>query len=584
MPSLKTIPPKAFIVAYGICLAALTIGLMITHAPNQLMMVMFVPILLAMVRYPRRLYLITLPLFFFAYLGLLIFLGELHVGVVGLVSGVLVTAVVAEATYRLLFDRERLDEILIEREEINRAIIEKSPLGISVRTRTGRLLSYNEAWKKIWALPEEAIQEDLRRERQKLVFDQTDAYLGEAISNVKQVYSQGGQAYLPELKTNEMVPGAASWVSQYFYAIQNPGGDVSRVVILTEDISERKQMEQGEKENRALAEALRDTAAALNSTLKLEEVLERILINVGRVVPHDAVNIMLLKDGIAGINRFHGYTELGLEEALKSMRLPLKDMPFLRRMAENGVPVFVADTSAEPEWVAIPETAWIRSYAGAPIRIKGEPVGFINLDSAQVGFYSTAHAERLRAFADQAAIAIENARLYEEVQRLAIMDELTGVYNYRGLFELGQREVERSRRYHDSLTALFFDIDHFRIFNKQFTHSVGNQVLRAVAECSKVRVRTVDLVARYGGEEFAILLTQTDAPTAVQVADRLRQDIESMRISTPYGNLNVTVSIGVAELSEEVQDLSMLLDRADQAEHEAKEHGRNRVEIWSNCK
>jgi diguanylate cyclase (GGDEF)-like protein len=581
MPRLKNLSPKGFIVAYVVCLAALFAGLLITGTPHQLMMAMFVPILLAVVFYPQRLYLITLPLLIFAYIVLLVHERQLDVNAMGLVTGSLVTLVVAEATYRLLSDRSHLQTVLREGEEVNRAIIEKSPLGISVRTRTGRLLSYNEAWKKIWAMPDEAIQEDLRRERKKLVFDQTDAYLGEAISNVEQVYSQGGQAYLPELKTNEMLPGAASWVSQYFYAIQNPGGDVNRVVILTEDISERKQMEQREKENRALAEALRDTAAALNSTLKLEEVLERILVNVGRVVPHDAVNIMLLKDGIASINRFQGYTELGLEEALKSMRLPLADMPFLRRMAENGVPVFVADTSAEPEWVAIPETAWIRSYAGAPIRIKGEPVGFLNLDSAQVGFYSAIHAERLRAFADQAAIAIENARLYEEVQRMAIMDELTGVYNYRGLFELGQREVERSHRYHDSLTALFFDIDHFRIFNKQFTHSVGNQVLRAVAECSKARVRAVDLVARYGGEEFAILLTQTDAPTAVQVADRLRQDIESMRISTPYGNLNVTVSIGVAELCEEVQDLSMLLDNADQAEHEAKEHGRNRVEIWA---
>jgi diguanylate cyclase (GGDEF)-like protein/PAS domain S-box-containing protein len=580
MPRLKSIPPKTFIAAYVVCLIALFAGLGIMGAPHQLMMVMFVPILMAVVVYPHRLYLITLPLFILAYAGLLIYKRQLDINMVGMVTGSLATLVVAETSYRLLTDRRHLQTELREGEEVYRAIIEKSPLGISVRTRHGRLLSYNEAWQRIWAITEEAIQEDLRRERKKLVFDQNDGYLGEAVSEVERVYSHGGQAFLPEMKTNEALPGAASWVSQYFYAIQNPGGGVNRVVILTEDISERKQMEQAERENRALAEALRDTAAALNSTLKLDEVLERILINVGRVVPHDAVNIMLLKDGIASINRFQGYTEQELEEGLKSMRLPLADMPFLQRMAENGIPVFVEDTSAEPDWVAIPETAWIRSYAGAPIRIKGEPVGFLNLDSAQVGFYTNAHAERLRAFADQAAIAIENARLYEEVQRMAIMDELTGVYNYRGLFELGQREVDRSHRYHDPLTALFFDIDHFRIFNKQYTHSVGNQVLRAVAECSKARVRAVDLVARYGGEEFAIILTQTDAPKAAQVADRLRQDIEDMRISTPYGELNVTVSIGVAELSEGAQDLSMLLDNADQAEHEAKELGRNRVEVW----
>jgi diguanylate cyclase (GGDEF)-like protein len=160
------------------------------------------------------------------------------------------------------------------------------------------------------------------------------------------------------------------------------------------------------------------------------------------------------------------------------------------------------------------------------------------------------------------------------------MDELTGVYNYRGLLELGQREVERSRRYNYPLSALFFDIDHFRLFNKQYTHAVGNQVLRAVAECSKARLRAVDLVARYGGEEFAILLSETGTPTALLVADRLRQDIESMQIATEFGIVNVTVSIGVAELTADMQNLAMLLERADQSEHEAKEQGRNRVFVW----
>jgi len=580
MPLVKRVPPKLLVVAYGMALFILSVVVIVLRPPHQVLMAMFVPIILVAVLYRQRLYVVMLPLLFFSYLCVLLYEGKLAGAAAGLGFGLAITVVVAEATHHLLASRERLENTLREREAVYRAVIEKSPLGITMRSRTGRLLSYNQAWQKIWAIPEDDIHRDLVRERKELVLDQCDLYLGEGSAEVAQVYRQGGQAYLPELKTSGLRPGSASWVSQYFYAIQEPGGEVERVVIITEDISERKQMEQCEKENRVLSEALRDTAAALNSTLKLEEVLERILTNVGRVVPHDAVNIMLLKEGVASITRCQGYTERGLDEALKSLRLPLADMPFLRRMAEIGAPVFVADTGADPDWRSIPETAWIHSYAGAPIRIKGEPVGFLNLDSAQANFYTALHAEGLRAFADQAAIAIENARLYEEVQRLAIMDELTGVYNYRGLSELGQREVERSHRYNYPLAALFFDIDHFRIFNKQYTHSVGNQVLRAVAECSKVRVRAVDLVARYGGEEFTILLTQTDASTALQVADRLRLDIENMRVATAYGILNVTVSIGVAELTEDVRDLAMLLDHADQAEHEAKQKGRNRVEMW----
>lgn len=580
MPVLKKISPRLLIAAYIVALVAACLIVTALHAPRVAFMVMFLPIMYAAFVYPQRLYLIMLPMFSITFLGVILYLGEFKDSIIDLIIGNVGTIIVAEVTHFFINERERLWERLHFRDLTNQAIIDKSPIGISVRSRTGRLLSYNEAWKRIWAMPEEAIQEDMDRERKALSFDLRDQYLGEAKSEVEQVYQQGGQAYFPELKTNETRPGAASWVSQYFYAIQDIAGDVGRVVIMTEDISERKRMEQDEKDNRLFSDALRDIASVLNSTLKLEEVLERILINISKVVPHEAVNIMLLKDNIASIIRCQGYTERVLDETLMRLRLPLGDMPFLRRMAEIGIPVFVEDTSVESEWTFIPETDWIRSYAGAPIRIRGEPVGFLNLDSARAGFYSAQHAERLMAFADQAAIAIENARLYEEVQRLAIMDELTGVYNYRGLFELGQREVERSLRYNIPLSALFFDIDHFRLFNKQYTHSVGNRVLRAVAECSKGRVRTADLVARYGGEEFAILLTQTDGFTASQVADRLRQDIEAMRIDTEYGILGVTVSIGVAELMNGVRDLAMLLDRADQAEHEAKNKGRNRVDMW----
>ncbi len=580
MPRLRRLRPEGFIILYILCLAVFTAWLVWTHGPYQLLMVMFVPILLSVILYPRRLYVITLPLLISAFVIVQIYEKELDLTVIGLVTGSLVTIVVAEAIYHLLTERVRLNALLYEREAISRAIIEQSPLGNSVRSRTGKLLHYNNAWRKIWALPQEKIQEDMARERKQLVLDRNDLYLGEAASDVEQVYRQGGQAYLPELKADGMYPGSAEWVSQYFYAIQDATGQVGQVVILTEDITKRKRVEQAEYENRILAEALVDTAAALNSTLKLEEVLERILINVRRVVPHDAVNIMLLKDGTASVIRCRGYTERGLEELMNNLRLNLADTPYLRHMAEIGAPVFVPDTLTDAGWRNMPETMWIRSYAGAPIRIRGEPVGFLNLDSAQAGFFTALHAERLRAFADQAATAIDNARLYEEVKRLAIMDELTGVYNFRGLFELGQRELERTRRYNYPLSALFFDIDHFRLFNKQFTHSVGNQVLKAVAECSKVRVRAVDIVARYGGEEFAILLSQTEAAKAIQVADRLRQDIEAMYITTEYGNLSVTVSIGVAELTPDVGDLAMLLDRADQAEHEAKESGRNIVKQW----
>ena len=181
----------------------------------------------------------------------------------------------------------------------------------------------------------------------------------------------------------------------------------------------RQRSEAAEREQRDLTEALRDTAAAISSTLNFDEVLERILANVGRVVPHDTADVMLVNAaGLTRVARCRGYAERGLEDWLLSVELYLNDLPNLRRMAETGKPIIIPDVYKEPSWVDIPESRWIRSYAGAPIRLKGKVIGFINLDSATPDFFTPAHAEGLQAFVDQAAVAIDNAQLYNETSAL----------------------------------------------------------------------------------------------------------------------------------------------------------------------
>jgi GAF domain-containing protein len=181
----------------------------------------------------------------------------------------------------------------------------------------------------------------------------------------------------------------------------------------------RQRSEAAERKQRELTEALRDTAAAISSTLNFDEVLERILANVGRVVPHDAADIMLVNAaGLTRVARCRGYAERGLEDWLLSVELYVNDLPNLRRMAETGKPTIIPDVYREPSWVDMPESRWIRSYAGAPIRLKGKVIGFINLDSATPDFFTPDHAEGLQAFVDQAAVAIDNAQLYNETSAL----------------------------------------------------------------------------------------------------------------------------------------------------------------------
>jgi PAS domain S-box-containing protein len=194
---------------------------------------------------------------------------------------------------------------------------------------------------------------------------------------------------------------------------------IVRFLGVAQDVTERRLAEDAERDQRLLAEALRHTAAAVNSTLNLDEVLDRILSQVASVMPHDSSTVMLIESGIAQVARCRGYAERGLEEAVLSARLPLARTRNLQRMFETQHPFPIPDTREYPHWMLAPETEWIRSQIAAPILVEGQVIGFVSLNSATPGVFADVHGFRLQAFADQAAIALQNARLYEAVRRHA---------------------------------------------------------------------------------------------------------------------------------------------------------------------
>ncbi len=185
------------------------------------------------------------------------------------------------------------------------------------------------------------------------------------------------------------------------------------------DISERLKVEAAEREQRALAEALRDTAAVLSGTLDLDEVLERILTNIGRVVPHDASNIMMIESGVGHVVRCQGYPDPELAQRVRAVQFIVDETSSLRQMVNAQQPLVIPDVLDYPGWTHVPGVEWQRSYLGAPICLEGKVIGFINLDSAEPGFFKPEHRPRLQAFANQAAVAIRNAQLFEETRRYA---------------------------------------------------------------------------------------------------------------------------------------------------------------------
>jgi PAS domain S-box-containing protein len=179
---------------------------------------------------------------------------------------------------------------------------------------------------------------------------------------------------------------------------------------------ENARLYQAEQQQREFAETLHEAGATLVATLDVDTVLDRLLEQVSRVVPNDAVNIMLIEGDFIRVARWRGYDRYGAEEFVHNVKFPLMSTANLRHMIETGEPMFIADTQTYPGWLDLPEAKWLRSYAGVPIYVRGEAMGFLNVDSSTIGFFTQRHIQQLRAFADQVAIALENARLYHAQQ------------------------------------------------------------------------------------------------------------------------------------------------------------------------
>ena len=231
----------------------------------------------------------------------------------------------------------------------------------------------------------------------------------------------------------------------------------------------------------------------------------------------------------------------------------------------------------------------IYAFYMAPLAFGLAPVGalpealsnqFFLISTAVVTTASMAYRRGLERREFDAQIAQQH--LLAEVQTMATIDWLTNLYNRRHFFRLGEEEIARARRYRHPISVIMIDIDHFKSVNDTHGHSVGDEVLCSIAKRILAGLRQSDIAGRYGGEEFAIVLPETDLPSAAAtVAERLRDTIAARPIDTAEGPLHVTISVGVAGVDVERESLLDALSRADAGLYAAKHAGRNRVVLWS---
>ena len=325
---------------------------------------------------------------------------------------------------------------------------------------------------------------------------------------------------------------------------------------------------------------LYDLARTIASTLDLNEVLERIT----RVVP---AKLQVPKFSIMLLNAE------GLLEVLKAWPANVGSEGLTFSVGEG----ICGHAAATRKGVYVPDLEKdqlfrVRGGAGAkgrgsllsvPMVHGGELLGVLNFERPDKADFSADEIEFFTAVADQAALAVQNARLHEQTVALSVTDPLTGIPNRRHLFQQLDAEITRSGRFGAPLSLLMIDIDHFKHLNDTAGHSAGDDVLRAVSAVLKNRVRKVDTVARYGGEEFVVLLPQVARAEALEVAEKLRRGVEEAPLehakSQPGGK--VTISVGVASLPADAGDRTKLVDAADAALYASKRGGRNRVTAYA---
>lgn len=188
----------------------------------------------------------------------------------------------------------------------------------------------------------------------------------------------------------------------------------------------RGQVEEEERSQRVLAEVLRDISSALISASSFEDVLDRILVNLERVIPHQGANIAMVEaDGTLRIHQGHGYPE-EMNDLIRRVALPSSQWNTFRRVSQFDEPLLIPDVTQDADWVVMAGNTWTRSYIGVAIRARGQMLGILNVDSPIPNFFTAKDAARVQAFANQAAIAMENSRLFAEAQSRAA--QMTTLY------------------------------------------------------------------------------------------------------------------------------------------------------------
>lgn len=366
------------------------------------------------------------------------------------------------------------------------------------------------------------------------------------------------------------------WVWEKGQGVFDENGDLIALEGFISDVTKRIRSEQAAEKAMIQAQALKQALDELACQLDLSQVLKRILVSLKTVLDFNSATLFLRDQDKFKVVAARGFQHTS---RLINKTFPATDL-LLREIQMVKGPIILDDAQNDPRFEKWEGSDLIRGWMGVPLIRHDEFIGLMTLDNYEPSAYTQEDASLALSFANSAAIVIENARLFEQTQQMALTDSLTEIYNRRYFYELAQKEFSRSKRYQSPMSIIMIDIDHFKNVNDHFGHLAGDQVLMQFVQRIQEELRTSDILARFGGEEFIILLPETNLGDATQVAERLREVTAQYPFLLVTAQTFITISLGVSCFRFTTLSLDHLIDESDKALYEAKQFGRNRVRVW----
>ena len=364
-------------------------------------------------------------------------------------------------------------------------------------------------------------------------------------------------------------------VDQTISPIFNENKEIIHFVSIWRDITEIAKIEERLKFEKEKLEEIIGFDEKLSRIRKSDQMVDFVVGKVRRILEVEKCSVMLVdrKTKQLYTKSMDGFAEN------TPMEISIEGS-IAQQVVVEGQPLLVNDLESDGRFKHLKQPSYLgSSFMIVPIRVDQDIIGIINVadkqgDTVGSGVFDDVDLKILYAIATEMAVAIENVSFHKELHYLTVTDPLTHTHNYRHFVNSLEYEFKRLNRFQGELSLLMMDIDGFRLFNDEFGHHAGDELLKTLAQMVYSNLREVDIFCRYGGDEFAVILPGTNKKEAIIVADKIRKCVEEAKFPK-----TVTLSIGVAQYRGKMTRQELTFN-ADKALYQAKNQGRNQVCVF----